>query len=362
VTTLAPRRAWTLAISDTAVMTTRYLHHYLRKPSLLAIALAQPVLFVLLWTYVFSGAIQTPAGIAYVDHLMPGLFILAIAFGSANTGIGLADDLAHGLLDRFRVLPMARPALLAGRTLADTARNTFVVLLMVAVGYAVGFRCHAGPAAALAALALPLAVGYLRSWISALIGLTVRDPETAGTASLLPVIPLAFTSSTFVPVATMPGWLQTWANSNPLTHAVDATRALALGGPTSGPLLKAIAWILGILAVVIPLAIHRYRRVTQRTGGSQTDMRKVLRPSRLMWDRARPPGTPCSLSAKATPDAPWSAGARGHAGPAAAPAVGDGGGSRSLGRRPASIMVNGHSPDPRAPGGRAWILAAGPAR
>ena len=219
-------------------MTRRYLHHYLRKPSLLAIALVQPVLFVLLWTYVFCGAIQTPGGITYVDYLMPGLFILAIAFGSANTGVGLADDLARGLIDRFRALPMARPALLVGRTLADTARNTFVVLLMVAVGYAVGFRFHAGPAAALAALAIPLAVGYLLSWISALIGLTVRDPETAGTASLLPVIPLAFTSSTFVPVATMPGWLQTWANTNPITHAVDATRALALGGPTSGPLLQ----------------------------------------------------------------------------------------------------------------------------
>jgi ABC transporter DrrB family efflux protein len=263
MTTLAPRHPWTLAISDTAVMTRRYLYHYLRKPSLLGIALVQPVLFVLLWTYVFSGAIQTPGGITYVDYLMPGLFILAIAFGSANTGVGLADDLARGLIDRFRALPMARPALLVGRTLADTARNTFVVLLMVAVGYAVGFRFHAGPAAALAALVLPLAVGYLLSWISALIGLTVRDPETAGTASLLPVIPLAFTSSTFVPVATMPGWLQTWANTNPITHAVDATRALALGGSTSGPLLRAIAWILGILAVVIPLAIHRYRRVTQ---------------------------------------------------------------------------------------------------
>jgi ABC-type multidrug transport system permease subunit len=150
-----------------------------------------------------------------------------------------------------------------GIALADTARNCFVVLLMVAVGYAVGFRFHAGPAAALAALVLPLAVGYLLSWISALIGLTVRDPETAGTASLLPVIPLAFTSSTFVPVATMPDWLQAWANSNPITHAVDATRALALGGPTSGPLLRAVVCILGILAVVIPLAVHRYRHVTQ---------------------------------------------------------------------------------------------------
>jgi len=256
-------RAMTLAISDTVTMTTRYLYHYLRKPSLLGLAVAQPVLFVLLWTYVFSGAIQTPGGIDYVDYLMPGLFILAIAFGSANTGVGLADDLARGLLDRFRALPMARPALLVGRTLADTLRNAFVVLLMVAVGHAVGFRFHAGPGPALAALGIPLMVGYLLSWISALIGLTVRDPETAGTASLLPVIPLAFTSSTFVPVATMPGWLQAWATINPITHAVDATRALTLGGPTSGPLLKAVAWILGILAVVVPLAIHRYRRVAQ---------------------------------------------------------------------------------------------------
>jgi ABC transporter DrrB family efflux protein len=256
-------RALTVAVADTAAMTHRYLHHYLRKPSLLAIALAQPVLFVLLWTYVFSGAIQTPGGVDYVDYLMPGLFILAIAFGSANTGVGLADDLGSGLLDRFRALPMARPALLLGRTLADTARNAFVVLLMVAVGHAVGFRFHAGLGPALAALAVPLAVGYLLSWISALIGLTVRDPETAGTASLLPVIPLAFTSSTFVPVATMPGWLQAWANSNPVTHAVDATRALALGGPTGAPLLRAAAWILGVLAVVVPLAVHRYRRVTR---------------------------------------------------------------------------------------------------
>jgi ABC transporter DrrB family efflux protein len=263
MTTQAPDRARASAVADTAVMTGRYLHHYLRKPSLLAIALVQPVLFVLLWTYVFSGAIQTPGGIAYVDYLMPGLFILAIVFGSANTGVGLADDLGRGLIDRFRALPMARPALLVGRTLADTIRNTFVVLLMVAVGYAVSFRFHTGPAAAVAALTLPLVVGYLLSWISALIGLTVRDPETAGTASLLPVIPLAFISSTFVPVATMPGWLQTLANANPITHAVDATRALALGGPTTAPLLEAIAWILALLAVVVPLAIHRYRRITQ---------------------------------------------------------------------------------------------------
>src|SRR6266511_6320995 len=159
MTTMAPRPAWTLAVADTAVMTRRYLYHYLRKPHLLGLAVAQPVLFVLLWTYVFSGAIQTPGGIDYVDYLMPGLFILAIAFGSANTGVGLAEDLARGLLDRFRALPMARPALLLGRTLADTARNGFVVLLMVAVGYAVGFRFHAGPGPALAALGIPLMVG-----------------------------------------------------------------------------------------------------------------------------------------------------------------------------------------------------------
>ena len=206
MTTLAPRRAWTLAMSDTAVMTRRYLYHYLRKPSLLGIALVQPVLSCCCGPMCSVAPSRPRAASPMSTTSCPACS--SWPSPSARPTPASSGRRPGPRPDRPFPRPPDGPALLVGRTLADTARNTFVVLLMVAVGYAVGFRFHAGPAAALAALVLPLAVGYLLSWISALIGLTVRDPETAGTASLLPVIPLAFTSSAFVPVATMPGWLQ----------------------------------------------------------------------------------------------------------------------------------------------------------
>src|SRR5215207_2413388 len=191
------------AVRDTIAMTRRNLYHYVRLPTLVALAVTQSILFVVLFTYVFQGAIRTPE-VRYVDYLMPGILVLAVAFGSPNAGVGLAEDLTTGMLDRFRSLPMARPALLAGRTLADAVRNLFVVLVMLTVGALIGFRFHAGPLAAVAAIALTVAVGYVLSWFAALIGLATGDAETAGTAALLPIIPLAFTSSTFVPVDTMP--------------------------------------------------------------------------------------------------------------------------------------------------------------
>jgi ABC-2 type transport system permease protein/oleandomycin transport system permease protein len=251
----------TAGLRDTTAMTRRNLYHYLRVPALITLALTQGVLFVVMFTYVFGGAIQTP-GVNYVDYLMPGILVLAVAFGSPNTGVGLAEDLTTGMLDRFRSLPMARPALLAGRTLADAVRNLLVVLLMIGVGYLIGFRFHAGPLAALAAIALAVAVGYVLSWFAALIGLATGDAETAGTASLLPVIPLAFTSSAFVPPETMPGPLQAWADINPVTQLVDAIRALILGGPTAIPVLQATAWLVALAALFIPLAIWRYHYVT----------------------------------------------------------------------------------------------------
>jgi ABC transporter DrrB family efflux protein len=249
----------TAGLRDTTAMTRRNLYHYLRVPAVVAVAVTQAVLFVVMFTYVFGGAINTP-GVAYVDYLMPGIVVLAVAFGSPNTGVGLAEDLTTGMLDRFRSLPMARPALLAGRTLADAIRNLFVVLVMIGVGSLIGFRFHAGPLAAIAAIALPVAVGYLLSWFAALIGLATGDAETAGTASLLPIIPLAFTSSAFVPIDTMPGWLQTWADINPVTPIVDAIRALIIGGPTATPVLQALAWLAALAALVIPLAVRRYQR------------------------------------------------------------------------------------------------------
>lgn len=250
------------AVRDTIAMTRRNLYHYLRLPALVAVAVTQSVLFVVMFTYVFQGAIHTP-GVRYIDYLMPGILVLAVAFGSPNTGVGLAEDLTTGMLDRFRSLPMARPALLAGRTLADAVRNLFVVLVMLGVGALIGFRFHAGPLAALAAIVLPVAVGYVLSWFAAFVGLATGDAETAGTASLLPIIPLAFTSSAFVPVDTMPGPLQAWADINPITHIVDAGRALIVGGPTATPLLQALAWLTGFAAVVIPLAVRRYSQATQ---------------------------------------------------------------------------------------------------
>lgn len=249
-------------LRDTIAMTRRNVYHYLRVPALVAVAVTQSILFVVMFTYVFQGAIHTP-GVRYVDYLMPGILLLAVAFGSPNTGVGLAEDLASGMLDRFRSLPMARSAPLAGRIVADAIRNLSVVLVMIAVGALIGFRFHAGVPAALAAIALPVGVGCVLSWFAALVGLTTGDAETAGAASLLPIIPLAFTSSTFVPVDTMPGPLQAWANVNPITHIVDADRALILGGPTTMPLLQALAWLTALTALLAPLALRRYHHATQ---------------------------------------------------------------------------------------------------
>jgi ABC-2 type transport system permease protein/oleandomycin transport system permease protein len=176
--------------------------------------------------------------------------------------VAVADDLATGMIDRFRALPMTRSAVLAGRTAADAVRNLFVLVLMTGVATAIGFRFHAGPAAAMTAFALALAVGVAFSWIFALLGLLVRDPESAGIGGLLAVIPLIFTSSTFVPVATFPGWLQAFAEVNPITVTVDALRALCLGGPTATDVWQALAWIGGLLAITIPAAVVRYRRTT----------------------------------------------------------------------------------------------------
>ncbi|MGC4940019.1 ABC transporter permease [Kribbella sp. DT2] len=247
---------------DVLVITGRNLRRLVRVPTLIVFATVQPVLFVLLFTYVFGGAIRPPGIEHYVDFLLPGIFVLAIAFGASQTGVAIADDLATGMIDRFRALPMTRSAVLAGRTVADAVRNLFVLLLMTGVGYAIGFRFHAGALAAAGAIGLAMLIGVVLSWINALVGLLVHDAETAGLAGLMPVIVLVFTSSTFVPVATMPGWLQAFAEVNPVTVTVDALRALVLGGPTAERVWQALAWIIGLLLVAIPVAVLRYRRAT----------------------------------------------------------------------------------------------------
>ena len=255
--TTVPSLRW--AVSDALTMTRRNLTTYTRLPQLVVFSTIQPVMFVLLFRYVFGGAIQTPAG-DYVQYLMPGIFIQTIAFGSTQTGVGLADDLAKGLIDRFRSLPMARSAVLAGRTLSDSVRNAFVVMLMLIVGTLIGFRIETNAVAALAAVGVGLLFGFAMSWISATIGMSVGNVETAQVAGFIWMFPLVFASSAFVPVETMPGWLQAFAEVQPITLTVNALRALVLGGETAPYVLGSIAWSLGILAVFMPLAVRRFRR------------------------------------------------------------------------------------------------------
>jgi ABC transporter DrrB family efflux protein len=259
IATIVPARR---LVGDVATVTVRNLRRLVRVPTLIAFATVQPVLFVVLFTYAWGGAIHPPGVDAYIDYALPGIWVLAIAFGASQTGVALADDLATGMIDRFRALPMARSAVLAGRVTADAVRNTFVLALMTSLAHAIGFRFHAGPAAAAAAIGLALIVGVAFSWTFALLGLLVRDAESAGIGGLLAVLPLIFTSSTFVPVATFPGWLQAFAHVNPITVTVDALRALCLGGPTAGHVRQAAAWLTAVLVVAVPAAVVRYRRTT----------------------------------------------------------------------------------------------------
>ena len=248
------------AVTDAIAMTRRNLVRYVRVPNLLVFSTIQPVMFVLLFTYVFGGAVRIPSG-SYKDFLLPGILVQTVIFGSTQTGVGLADDLSRGTIDRFRSLPMARSAVLAGRTLSDTVRNLFVVLLMIGVGLLIGFRFHAGFIAAVGAIVLAVLFGLAFSWISAFIGMAVRDVESAQTAGFIWIFPLVFASAVFVPVATMPGWLQSFARVNPVTNTAEAVRALCQGGPTATHVFHSMAWILGILLVFVPLSVRRYRRV-----------------------------------------------------------------------------------------------------
>ena len=273
MTRTAPRAAGTpgppgasvrWAVADALTMTWRNLLRYVRLPNLLVFSTIQPVMFVLLFVYVFGGAIKgaLPPGVKYVNFLMPGIFVQTVIFGSTQTGVGLADDLSRGMVERFRSLPMARSAVLAGRTLSDTVRNVFVVLLITAVGSAIGFRFHGAFIPGLAGLGLAVFFGLAFSWISALIGMSVRDPEAAQAAGFIWIFPLVFASSVFVPVQTMPRWLQAFSRNNPITHTANAIRGLTQGGPVWHPLWLSVGWIVAILVVFVPLSVNRYRRST----------------------------------------------------------------------------------------------------
>jgi ABC-2 type transport system permease protein/oleandomycin transport system permease protein len=250
-------------LSDTLVLAKRSLLRIPRQPDLLVGFTVQPILFVLLFVYVFGGAIQTP-GFDYVDFLMPGIIVQSICFGGFVTALGLADDLKKGLMDRFRSLPMTRSALLTGRTLGDVVTNVVQLVVMFTVGLLVGFNFSSSVGEVIAGIALCLLIGYAFSWVFAFIGLTASSPEAANAYGFTILFPLTFVSSAFVPVDSMPGWLQPIAEHNPFTYMVDAARALFLGTPTGNDVWLALAWTIGIIVVFAPLSAWRYRRVVAR--------------------------------------------------------------------------------------------------
>jgi ABC transporter DrrB family efflux protein len=252
-------RSLSYAVSDTIVLAHRNLLRIPRAPDLLLSFTVQPVMFLLLFVYVFGGAIETP-GYDYVDFLIPGIIVQTISFGGFVTALGLAEDLKKGLIDRFRSLPMAPSAVLGGRTLADVATNTLALVVMVVAGLIVGFSFSSSPLEVVGGIGLLLLFGYAFSWVFAFIGLAASSGESAQALGFLIVFPLTFASSAFVPVDSMPGWLQTFAEVNPFTTTVDAMRALWVDAPAGNDVWGAVAWSVGIAAVFAVLSVARYRR------------------------------------------------------------------------------------------------------
>jgi len=253
-----------MSASDTLVLAKRNLARIPRQPDLLIAYTVQPVMFVLLFVFVFGGAIQTP-GFEYVDFLMPGIIVQSIACGGFVTALGLAEDVKKGLIDRFRSLPMSRGAVLLGRTFSDVALNCLSLVVLFAVGFAAGFNfIDASVIDVLAGIVLCLFLGYAFSWIFALVGLYSSSPETANAIGFTLIFPLTFASSVFVPVESMPDGLRQFAEVNPFTTISDAVRSLWLGTPAHTDVWMAFVWCTVLTAVFAPLAVARYRTVAAK--------------------------------------------------------------------------------------------------
>ena len=252
------------AVTDTLTITRRNLLVWMRVPAYIAFTIIQPVMFVLMFRYVFGGAIPVHVPGGYVSFLMPGIIGQTAAFATFGTAIALALELQKGVIDRLRSMPMARSAVLAGRLVADTARMALTLLVILGVGYAVGFRFQNGVGPAIAMVVLAIVFGLAFCCVAAFTGLAIGDQESVQAFGMIWLFPLTFVSSAFVPIATMPGWLQAFANNQPVTYVIDAMRGLALGGPLathlSADLWKSAAWLAGIFVVFAPLAVRAYRR------------------------------------------------------------------------------------------------------
>lgn len=248
----------TEALSDIMVMTKRDIIRYFRLPQLLIFNAILNIVLLLLFNYVFGGAIQT-SGIPYIQFFLPGFLAQTVVFGSTQTSVGIAEDLSKGIVDRFRSLPMARPAFLTGRVIADAIRYSILTLLMIGVGLAAGFRFAAGIGPIIAGVLLIIVFGIALTWVGVFIGISVKDEETAQVAGFVWVFPLVFASSLYVPIASMPPWLQVFAKINPVTPMVGTIRGLFLGTSVTSFLWKILVWDLGIILVFLPLSVRRYR-------------------------------------------------------------------------------------------------------
>jgi ABC-2 type transport system permease protein/oleandomycin transport system permease protein len=248
--------------TDTITIARRNITRILRTPQLLFFSSVQPVIFLLLFNYVFGGAVKGAAlgEQAYITFLLPGILAQTSLFGSMQTGIGMAEDMGKGVVDRFRSLPIHRGAVVAGRTLADALRNVLVVCIMIAVGVGLGFRFEEGFWSGVGAIGMAVLFGFAFSWISLTIGLVLKDSESAQVAGFVWVFPLVFASSVFVPTTTMPTWLRTFAENQPVTQVVNAIRHLTTGGGTPESVGYALLWAVGIIAVFAPLATRVFKR------------------------------------------------------------------------------------------------------
>jgi ABC transporter DrrB family efflux protein len=249
-------------VGDTLVLAERSVKRIARQPDLWTAFTIQPIMFVLLFAYVFGGAISVPSQYGdYKDFLMPGIIVQAMSFGGFVTALSIAEDMQRGLIDRFRSLPMSRIAVLSGRTLADVTTNAVQLAIMIAAGFVVGFSFHASAPEVVGGIALCFLIGYAFSWAFAFIGLTVSTPEAANAFGFTVIFPLTFLSSAFVPPDTLPEPLKTFAiDINPFSYMVDAVRALFLGTPAGNDVWITVLWCVGLIALFSTLSVVRYRR------------------------------------------------------------------------------------------------------
>jgi len=250
-------------VHDALLLAERNLRRLPRNPDMLVGVTFQPIMFVILFTYVFGGAINTP-GFDYIDFFLPGIIVQMIAFTGYATALGIADDLRKGLIDRFRSLPMSRSAVLAGRTTSDVAMNVIALVTMLICGFIVGFNFSSTAAKIAGGVGLILLFGYAMSWVYCFFGLIASSPESASAMITIVIFPLTFVSSAYVPTDSMPAVLKAIANANPITTVIDALRSLWLGTPAGTDIYFAVLWCLGIAAVFSVLATNRYRRTVAR--------------------------------------------------------------------------------------------------